>query len=95
MLRVTIFIALAAAVAAAGAGPCSTVINGKTYDFSPLISGEGAYRFSEPNFVSVAGEAGLPGNLATTMAALKPETKVFEVLRPAVSSATTSAHSRL
>ncbi len=78
MLRAAIFIALTAAVSAA-AGPCSTVINGKTYDFSPLISGEGAYRFDQPNFVSVAGEAGLPGNLATTMASLKPETRRFEV----------------
>ena len=58
MLRAAIFIALAAAVSAA-AGPCSTVINGKTYDFSPLISGEGAYHFDQDNFVSVAGEAGL------------------------------------
>ena len=78
MLRAVIVIALAAAAAAA-AGPCSTVIDGKTYDFTSLISSEGAYRFSQPNFVSVAGEAGLPGNLATTMASLKPETKVFEV----------------
>ena len=78
MLRVAIFTLLAAAALAAG--PCSTVIDGKTYEFSSLISGEGAYRFSQPNFVSLAGEAGLPGNLATTMASLKPETKVFEVL---------------
>jgi hypothetical protein len=77
MLRAAIFTVLVAAALAAG--PCSTVIDGKTYDFSSLISGEGAYRFSQPNFVSVAGEAGLPGNLATTMASLKTETKVFEV----------------
>ncbi len=79
MLRAAIFIALAAAAAAAAAGSCSTVVDGKTYDFSSLISSEGAYRFSQDNFVSVAGEAGLPGNLAATMASLKPETKVFEV----------------
>jgi hypothetical protein len=76
MIRALILVAL---VAAAAANNCATTIDGKTYDFSSLISGQGGYRFDQKDFVSVAGEAGLPGNIATTMSSLKTETKTFEV----------------